>query len=319
MSVTCRYLVTGGAGFIGSNLVSGLVTNGDRVRVLDNLATGYWSNLAHLSGPDSRIECVTGDIRDPGAVAEAMNGIEVVFHLAALGSVPRSIERPVETDDVNVHGTVVVLDAARRAGVRRVIFAASSSAYGDTPTLPKREDMPPRPLSPYAVSKVTCEHYMKVFAMNYGIETLCLRYFNVFGPNQRPDGPYAAAIPRFVAAALQDRPVTIYGDGEQTRDFCFVANAVDANIKAAKSPKKFVGETINIAGGRSVVLNDLVTEIEQRLNKKIVREYLPPRTGDVKHSLADISAAKALIDYAPLATWEQGLGSTIDFLTSHHQ
>lgn len=197
---TTRYLVTGGAGFIGSNLVAALVRKGERVRALDNLATGHWGLLRRLVGDSPLVERITGDIRDEATVRRAMEGVEVVFHQAALGSVPRSVETPIESDAVNVHGTVVVLDCARRLGVRRLVFAASSSAYGDTPTLPKREDMPPSPMSPYAVTKLTGEHYVRVFAELYGLETISLRYFNVFGPNQLPDGAYAAAIPRFIKA-----------------------------------------------------------------------------------------------------------------------
>jgi UDP-glucose 4-epimerase len=243
-----------------------------------------------------------------------VEGVEVLFHLAALGSVPRSVEEPVETDQVNVGGTVVVLDQARRAGVRRVVFAASSAAYGDTPALPKSEEMSAGPLSPYAVSKLAGEHYMKVFAALYGLETISLRYFNVFGPNQLPDGPYAAAIPRFIHAALTGKPVTIFGDGEQTRDFCFVANAVRANLLAAESTQKFAGEVVNIAGGRRVTLRDLVQEIGRVLGRPIEVRHTESRPGDVRHSLADISRARKLIGYEPRATWEEGIAPTVEFL-----
>jgi len=237
-----------------------------------------------------------------------------VFHEAALGSVPRSVENPIESDEVNTHGTVVVLDAARRAGVRRVIFAASSAAYGDTPTLPKREDMPTGPLSPYAVSKVSGEQYLRVFASLYGMETLSLRYFNVFGPNQLPEGPYAAAIPRFIRAALAGEPITIFGDGEHTRDFCFISNVVNANLLAATTSQKLAGEVVNIACGRRISLNDLVKEIGRVLGKPLDVRHLDPRPGDVKHSLADITRAKELIGYEPTVTWESGIPPTIDFL-----
>jgi UDP-glucose 4-epimerase len=243
-----------------------------------------------------------------------MEGVEIVFHQAALGSVPRSVENPAESDEVNVHGTVVVLDAARRAGVRRVIFAASSAAYGDTPTLPKHEDMPTGPLSPYAVSKVAGEQYFRVFASLYGMETISLRYFNVFGPNQLPEGPYAAAIPRFVRAALGEQPITIFGDGEQTRDFCFIANVVNANLLAAATPRKLGGEIVNVAGGRRISLNDLVKEIGRVLGKKLDVRYVDPRPGDVRHSLADITRAKELIGYEPTVTWESGIPPTIEFM-----
>jgi UDP-glucose 4-epimerase len=309
-----KYLVTGAAGFIGSNLVAALVGRGERVRGLDNLSSGHWGLVKRLVTDTSSVELVTADIRDAVAVTRAMEGIEVVFHEAALGSVPRSVENPAESDEVNVHGTVVVLDAARRAGVRRVIFAASSAAYGDTPTLPKREDMVPGPLSPYAVSKVSGEQYFRVFASLYGMETLSLRYFNVFGPNQLPEGPYAAAVPRFVRAALTGEPITIYGDGEHTRDFCFIANVVNANLLAASTPNKLTGEVINIAGGRRISLNDLVKEIGRVLGKPLEVRYADPRAGDVRHSLADISRAKEILGYEPTVTWENGIPPTIEFM-----
>jgi UDP-glucose 4-epimerase len=309
-----KYLVTGAAGFIGSNLVAALTARGEAVRAYDNLATGHWGLVKRLVTDASLVEPITADIRDAVAMARAMEGIEVVFHEAALGSVPRSVENPCESDEVNVHGTVVVLDSARRAGVRRVIFAASSAAYGDTPTLPKREDMPTGPLSPYAVSKVSGEQYLRVFASLYGMETLSLRYFNVFGPNQLPEGPYAAAIPRFVRAALAAEPITIFGDGEHTRDFCFIANVVNANLLAAASPRKLAGEVINIATGRRISLNDLVKEIGRVLGKQLDVRHLDPRPGDVKHSLADITRAKDLIGYEPTVAWENGIPPTIDFL-----
>ncbi|MBE7480837.1 MAG: SDR family oxidoreductase [Polyangiaceae bacterium] len=307
------YLVTGGAGFIGSNLVRALVQAGERVRVVDDLSTGYWENLGELYG-DSRVECLTADIRDAEAMSRAANGVEVIFHEAALGSVPRSIESPVQSDSVNTNGTVTVLDAARHAGVRRVVFAASSAAYGDTPTLPKREDMPTAPLSPYAVTKVADELYMKVFASLYGIETVNLRYFNVFGPNQRPDGAYAAAIPRFFWAAIHGQELTVYGDGEQTRDFCYVDNAVKANLLAATAERKLAGEVINVAGSRRVSLNALIVEIGRVLGAPPKVAHVAPRAGDVRHSLADVSRAKELIGYEPLVRWEDGLPRTAEYL-----
>ncbi|MGK4004769.1 NAD-dependent epimerase/dehydratase family protein [Sorangium sp. So ce1036] len=310
---TPRYLITGGAGFIGSNLVAALTAAGERVRVLDNLVTGRWEHLDGLPH-QSLIERVTGDIRDASAVAAAAAGVEVIFHQAALGSVPRSVETPVEADAVNVGGTVTVLDVARRQGVRRVLFAASSSAYGETPALPKHEGMEPMPLSPYAVTKLACEHYMKVFADIYGIETLSLRYFNVFGPNQTPDGAYAAAIPRFIDAALQDRPIPIFGDGEQTRDFCYIENTVAANLLGATSSKRFRGEIINIAGGRRIALNELCREISRALGRDIAVEHLPPRAGDIRHSLADVSRAAELIGYEPRVRWENGIAPTVTYL-----
>ena len=288
-----RYLVTGGAGFIGSNLVAALTAAGERVRVLDNLVTGRWEHLDGIA-QQSLIERIEGDIRDAAAVARAAEGVEVILHQAALGSVPRSVDTPIEADEVNTGGTVTVLDVARRQGVRRVVFAASSAAYGETPALPKREDMAPMPMSPYAVTKLACEHYLKVFADIYGLETVNLRYFNVFGPNQTPDGAYAAAIPRFIDAALSGRPITIFGDGEQTRDFCYIDNTVRANLLAASSPKKLTGQVVNIAGGRRIGLNELCTQLGRVMGREIAVDHVAPRPGDIRHSLADISAAHAL-------------------------
>lgn len=308
-----RYLVTGGAGFIGSNIVSSLVSAGERVRVLDDLSTGSWENLAALEG-SPLVERIEGDIRHAETVARACAGVEVVLHQAALGSVPRSVDEPITSDSVNVGGTVTVLDVARRSGVRRVVFAASSAAYGDTAVLPKREDMAAMPLSPYAVTKLACEHYCAVFARLYGIETICLRYFNVFGPHQTPEGVYAAAIPRFIDAALAKQPIRIFGDGEQTRDFCYVDNAVAANLLAASCKRKLQGEVVNIAGGRRVGLNALCVEIGRALGRRLEVAHGPPRVGDVLHSLADITRAQELIGYSPSVRWEDGLALTIQFL-----
>jgi UDP-glucose 4-epimerase len=313
MTQAPKYLVTGGAGFIGSNLVHALARAGERVRVVDNLATGFWENLGRWR--DSvEVSCVHADIRDGEAMARACSGIEVVFHLAALGSVPRSVDDPVLSNSVNVGGTVTLLDAARHAGVRRVVFSASSAAYGDTAVLPKREDMPTQPLSPYAVTKVADELYLAVFAALYGIETVNLRYFNVFGPHQRPDGAYAAAIPKFGWAALLGEPITIFGDGETTRDFCFVDNAVSANLLASVAPGRLKGEIVNIAGGRRVSLNALVTELGRVLGVEPTVIHTDPRPGDVRHSLADIQRAEALLGYRPGVTWEQGLPATVEYL-----
>jgi nucleoside-diphosphate-sugar epimerase len=310
---TPRYLVTGGAGFIGSNLTAALVHAGERVRVLDNLETGRWEHLDGIP-EQSAIERIEGDIRDAAAVAKAAQGVEVIFHEAALGSVPRSVDDPVYSDAVNSGGTVTVLNVARTQKVRRVIFAASSAAYGETPALPKREDMAPMPMSPYAVTKLAGEIYLKVFADIYGLETLNLRYFNVFGPNQKPDGAYAAAIPRFIDAALQDRPIQIYGDGEQTRDFCYIDNTVRANLLAASSPRKLAGEVVNVAGGRRISLNDLCREIGRVMGREVAVEHVAPRAGDIRHSLADISRAEELLGYKPLVRWEDGIGPTLAYL-----
>ncbi len=313
-----KYLVTGGAGFIGSNLVAALVRRGERVRVLDNVATGFWENLDGIR-EQSSIERVAGDIRDAEAVARACQGVEVVFHQAALGSVPKSVAFPRDTDASNVGGTVTVLDCARRAGVKRLIFAASSSAYGETEVLPKQESMAAQPLSPYAVSKLACELYVKVFGELYGMETLSLRYFNVFGPGQTPDGPYAAAIPRFVDRVISGRPVELYGDGEQTRDFCFVKNTVTANLLAAGTSKKLSGQVVNVAGGRRIALNDLVRVIGETLGRPVEVVHAAPRAGDVRHSLADITRARELLGYEPAVRWEDGIRPTADYLTRLRQ
>jgi UDP-glucose 4-epimerase len=310
-----KILVTGGAGFIGSNIVAALTAQGERVRVLDNLSTGYWENLDGIP-QQSLIERVEGDIRDREKVAKACEGIEVILHEGALGSVPKSIELPQEADSVNVDGTVTVLDVARHQGVRRVIFAASSAAYGETEELPKRETMAPMPLSPYAVSKLACEMYLKVFAGIYGLETLSLRYFNVFGPGQTPDGAYAAAIPRFVDRAISGRPIEIFGDGEQTRDFCFVKNTVRANLLAATTSKKLSGEVVNIAGGRRIALNELCKEIGRALGRDVTVQHGEPRIGDIRHSLGDITKAGELIGYTPEVRWEDGIAPTIAYLTA---
>lgn len=314
MTGKVRFLVTGGAGFIGTNLASALAAAGERVRAYDNLSTGRWVLMDQLCKYPDAIERIEGDIRDPNALARAMEGVEVVFHQAADGSVQRSVEEPVSTDSNNTHGTVTVLECARHAGVRRVLFAASSAAYGDDPRLPKSEDMEPAPLSPYAVSKVTGEMYLRVFADLYGLETLSLRYFNVFGPGQLPDGPYAAAIPRFAYAALAQKPATVYGDGEQTRDFCYIDNIVQANLAAASSSRVFRGEVVNIAGGGVVSLNQVLAALGKVLGRPVDVNYEPARIGDIRHSYASIELARELLGYKPAIPWEQGLSPTLDFL-----
>jgi UDP-glucose 4-epimerase len=313
MSTRVKYLVTGGAGFIGSNLVAALVAAGERVRVLDDVSTGHWENLDGIEA-QSLVERLQGDIRDPEVVARACDGVEVCFHQAALGSVPKSVELPIESSSVNVGGTVTVLDVARHQGVRRVIFAASSSAYGETPELPKHERLPAIPLSPYAVSKLAGELNLRVFAEVYGLETISLRYFNVFGPNQSPDGAYAAAVPRFVHRALTGAPIEIFGDGHQTRDFSFVQNTVRANLLAAQSPRKLRGEVVNVAGARRVELLGLVQEIGRVLGREVEVKHVGPRPGDVRHSLGDVSLAAELLGFEPTVRWEDGLPSTIEYL-----
>ncbi len=304
---TC--LVTGGAGFIGSHIVRGLLERGRGVRVLDNLSTGRRENLAEVA---DRIEWVEGDIRDAQAVAESMRGVEVVFHLAARASVPRSVAEPVSANETNVTGTVNLLCAARDAGVRRFVYSASSSAYGDTPTLPKREDMRPVPLSPYAVSKLAAEHYCMCWSHVYGLQTVSLRYFNVFGPRQDPASDYAAVIPAFVSRMLRGERPIIYGDGEQSRDFCFVENVVNANMLAAERDEVH-GEAVNIACGERTTLNEIVKDINRLLGTNIEPEYQDARAGDVKHSLADVSAAGRVIGYKPLVMFPEGLERSIEW------
>ncbi len=308
-----RYLVTGGAGFIGSNIIAALAAAGERVRAFDDLSSGRWEHLDGIP-EQSLVERIEGDIRDAEAVARAAAGVEVIFHEGAIGSVPRSVDEPVLADAVNVGGTVTVLDVARRQGVRRVIFAASSAAYGESPELPKREDMTPSALSPYAVSKIAGESYLKVFASLYGLETMNLRYFNIFGPNQTPTGAYAAAIPRFIDAVLDGRPIRIFGDGEQTRDFCFIDNNVRANLLAAASPKKLTGQIVNVATGTRVTLNELCKAIGRVVGREVAVEYGPERAGDIRHSYADITVARELLGYTPLVEWEAGIAPTYGYL-----
>jgi nucleoside-diphosphate-sugar epimerase len=305
--MTASCLVTGGGGFIGSALVRALCARGDRVRVIDNFFSGRRENLRELAAD---VELVEGDIRDEGALRRALDGVETVFHQAAIPSVPRSLVDPLATHDVNATGTLRLLQAATRAGVKRVVYAASSSAYGDTPTLPKIESMAPAPLSPYAVSKLAGEHYCRVFARSFGLETVRLRYFNVFGPRQDPKSEYAAVIPRFVTAAFRGDPVTIFGDGSQSRDFCFVDNAVEANLLAAGAPD-VSGRVFNVACGAATSLNDVVLRIERLVGRALRVVHAPPRAGDVKHSLADISAARDTLGYRAPVDFGEGLRRTV--------
>jgi UDP-glucose 4-epimerase len=301
------YLVTGGAGFIGSSIVETLLAKGERVRVIDDFSTGRRANIEGFAG---KIEVIEGSIVDAELVARAMKGVEVVFHEAAIPSVVRSVENPAASMLANVQGTTVVLDAARHEKVRRLIFAASSSAYGDTPTLPKVETMTPSPRSPYAVSKLAGEHLLAVFASLYGIETLSLRYFNVFGPRQDPNSQYAAVIPNFIKAALTGTRPKVFGDGEQTRDFCYIDNTVEANLLAASTPNRLTGQVVNIACGERISLNQLLVYLGEEAGKKLEPEYLPPRAGDVRDSLASIDAARALIGYEPRVRVAEGLKRT---------
>jgi len=304
-----KFLVTGGAGFIGSNICKRLVSQGCFVRVIDNLITGKKSNLAEVI---DKIEFIQADMGDSEVAQSAMKDIDAVLHQGALPSVPRSVDDPAATHKHCVDATFTLLLAARDAGVKRFVYAASSSAYGDTPTLPKVETMPPSPLSPYAVGKLVGEYYCSVFSQVFGLETISLRYFNVFGPQQDPASQYAAAIPAFVAAILKGQPPTIYGDGEQSRDFTYVDNVVDANLLAARA-KRTNGQVINIACGQAVTVNEIIAMINKLLGKNVKPKYVAPRPGDVKHSLADITAAKKLIGFTPSIQFEDGLRKAINW------
>lgn len=304
-----KFLVTGGAGFIGSHLVERLVRDGEGVRVLDNFSSGKRQNLEPFG---SKVEIIEGDLRNPDDCRRACSGVSIIMHEGAVPSVPKSVEDPLTSHQANVDGTFNLLMAARDAGCKRVIFAASSSAYGDQPELPKHEKQKPDPLSPYAANKLFGEYYLRVFSLCYGLETISLRYFNVFGPRQDPKSQYAAAIPAFVTAILHNEPPTIYGDGEQTRDFTYIENVVHANLLAAKAPKTN-GEVINVACGESVTVNQIIAAINQLLGKQVKAKYVDTRPGDVKHSLADISLAKRLIGYEPLVDFEEGLRRAIDW------
>ena len=310
-----KYLVTGGAGFIGSNLVRYILAKGHDVVVVDNFATGKRRNIADFL---DKVEFVEGDIRHRPTMDKAVAGAAAVFHEAALGSVPRSVEDPATSHDANVNGTLTVLEAARAAGVRRVIFAASSSAYGNRDESPKHEAMAPLPVSPYAASKVACECYMRAYAACYGMETLSLRYFNVFGPYQDPEGAYAAVIPAFVSHILQKQRPVVFGDGEQSRDFCYIDNVCEANWLAANAPAEACdGAAINIACHAQTSLNEILAMLTELMNSDIKAEYADPRPGDVKHSLADVSLAKKTIGYEPKVFFADGLGKAINWYTEN--
>ena len=304
------YLVTGGAGFIGSHIVDALLEQDHQVRVLDNLATGKKENLAHVQG---RIEFLEGDIRDRQTCGAACAGADFVLHQAALGSVPRSLADPLTSHEVNVTGTLNMLHAAHEAGVKRFVYASSSSVYGDHPVLPKVEENIGEPLSPYAATKAADEMYARVFGRCYGLETVGLRYFNVFGPRQDPFSAYAAVIPLFVKALLHDEAPTINGDGEQTRDFTYVANAVEANLRASTAPVEAVGEVFNVACGSRASLNQLYATLQRLLERDIAPIYGPPRPGDVRDSLANIDKAKRLLGYSGSIQLEEGLRRALDW------
>jgi len=304
-----NYLVSGGAGFIGSNLVRALLDAGHAVRVLDNFATGKRQNLSEI---EDRIDLIEADIRDPGCCQEACADMEVVLHQAALGSVPRSVEDPATSNAVNVDGTVNMLWAAKQAGSRRFVFASSSAVYGESAALPKQEDMAPTPISPYGASKLSCEHYCRVFSKTYGLETFSLRYFNVFGPRQDPSSQYAAVIPLFVSALLGNKQPVVFGDGEQTRDFTYIDDVIQANILAADA-RNAQGQVINIACQKQISLNRILDILRQLLGSDTPAEYTDPRPGDIKHSLADITRAKELLGFKPGIDFEQGLRLAIDW------
>jgi UDP-glucose 4-epimerase len=302
-----KYLITGGAGFIGSNLARELLSLGEEVVVLDDFSTGKQENVEDI---EARANVLRGDICDMETVREAMEGIDYVFHHAAVVSVPRSVDDPVRTNEVNVDGTLNCLLAARDARVKRLVFAASSSAYGDNPDLPKHEEMTPRPLSPYGVSKLVGEMYCRVFYEVYGLPTVSLRYFNIFGPYQDPHSQYAAVVPIFITRLLKGESPVVYGDGEQSRDFTYIDNAVQANLLAVKSDKAD-GKAINVACGAKYTLNTLADNLKRLIGTDIDPTYTEPRAGDIKHSLGDISRASSLLGYKPGVSFEVGLERTV--------
>ena len=303
-------LVTGGAGFIGSHIASALVAKGARVRIIDDLSTGYQENISEIGGD---VDFVHGSVADEKALRKAMEDVELVFHQAAIPSVPRSVENPRQTHIASVDSTFSLLVASQEKKVRRIVYAASSSAYGDQPTLPKVENMLPEPLSPYAVAKLVGEYYCQVFTRVYGLETVSLRYFNVFGPRQDPSSQYSGVISRFIAALLSGEQPVIYGDGEQSRDFTYIANVVEANLKAAETPKG-IGSIINVANGERITLKELLKEVQDLTGKTDVSvDYRPARAGDVLHSLADISRAREFLDFTPRVGLREGLQLTIDW------
>jgi UDP-glucose 4-epimerase len=309
MATMGTHLVTGGAGFIGSHIIDALLARGDRVRVIDNFCTGHRGNLEPYG---KRIEFIEGDLVNQGDVERALEGVEVVFHQAALASVPRSVDKPLDTNAACVTGTVTLLDAARRSGVRRVVFAGSSSAYGDQPVPGKHERLLPAPLSPYAAAKLAGEFYCQAFTSTYGLETVTIRYFNVFGPRQDPKSQYAAVIPKFITEMLAGRRPTIFGDGQQSRDFTYIDNTVYGNLLAAEAPGA-VGRTINVACGQSFNLLELVAGINRALGTTIEPIFEPARAGDVRESLADITLARELLKYEPKVGFEEGLRRTVDY------
>lgn len=302
------YLVTGGAGFIGSHLATELSRRGHQVRVVDSLITGKRRNLEHLP----QVEFVHGDLADAAIATQAVRGMDYVLHQAAIPSVPRSVKDPITSNRANIDASLNILVAARDAGVKRLVYAGSSSAYGDTPTLPKREDMATNPLSPYALQKLVAEQYCQLFTRLYGFETVTIRYFNVFGPRQDPGSPYSGVISLFSTALLEGRQPVIYGDGEQTRDFTYVANVVDGVLRACEAPSA-AGEVVNVATGGRISLNELLRTMNRIVGSNITATYREVRAGDVRDSQADISKACALLGYAPSVQLEEGLRHTLDW------
>ena len=310
MALTGIALVTGGAGFIGSHIAAALAASGAKVRIIDDLSTGYRENIEAIEG---HVDFVHGSLADEASLRRALEGVELVFHEAAIPSVPRSVENPRQTHVASVESTFSLLLAAKETKVRRVVYAASSSAYGDQPSLPKVETMLPEPLSPYAVAKLVGEYYCQVFTRVYGLETVSLRYFNVFGPRQDPSSQYSGVISRFIGALLRDESPVIYGDGEQSRDFTFVQDVVNANLKAADTVKG-IGQVINVANGERITLNQLLAQLKDLTGKAdAVADYKEPRAGDVRHSLADISLARDLLGYRPQVDFQTGLRHTISW------
>jgi nucleoside-diphosphate-sugar epimerase len=310
-----KILITGGGGFIGSSLARYFLEKGCEVAIFDNFATGKRENLVEIQ---NRITLIEGDLRDAGAVRRAVVGVDAICHQGALGSVPRSVEDPVTSHEVNVNGTLNVLEAMRETGVKRITFAASSSAYGRHQVSPKHEDLPAAPISPYAASKVACEAYLQAYAAAYGLEAVSLRYFNVFGPRQDPNGAYAAVIPRFVSALLSGGRPVIYGDGEQSRDFCYIENVCHANwLGLTTAVKNCDGLPVNIACNQATTLNQILARLQSLLGTKVEAVYEPERLGDVKHSLADIRLAKAKLGYEPQVLFEPGLDRAIGWYREH--
>ena len=306
-----RYLITGGSGFIGSHIAEELVGEGHAVRIFDNLSSGHLSNLDHIK---DKVEFIRGDVRDRAAIEAAMKDVEFCYHEAALVSVFESVEKPFDNHDINMTGALNVLNAAKLAGVKRVVFASSAAIYGNDPALPKREDMRPQPASPYAAGKITGEYYLSIFAQLYGVQTVSLRYFNVFGPRQDPKSMYSGVISKFSDDIRAGRTPTIFGDGQQTRDFVFVKDVVQANIKAMRSPNAGAGEAFNVATGQTASLLDLLAALGELTGRKISPDFKSARQGDIKNSSADITRARTVLGYEPRFTLKTGLEALLKSL-----